>query len=123
MMQREACGRPVVLIVEDEILLRWTIVSVIDETGFNASEAGSGVEAISILERRNDVWAVVTDVQMPGPIDGLRLAHLMLNAVHCHFLPFALANAGNFTTTAAVVDGWIRRRPCPSYLSCGPFPR
>jgi CheY-like chemotaxis protein len=77
LMQREACGRPVVLIVEDEILLRWTIVSVIDETGFNASEAGSGVEAISILERRNDVWAVVTDVQMPGPIDGLRLAHLI----------------------------------------------
>ena len=76
-MQREACGRPVVLIVEDEVLLRWTIVSVIDETGFNAFEAGSAVEAISILERRNDVWAVVTDVQMPGSIDGLQLAHLI----------------------------------------------
>ena len=76
-MQREACGRPVVLIVEDEVLLRWTTVSVIDETGFNAFEAGSAVEAISILERRSDVWAVVTDVQMPGSIDGLKLAHLI----------------------------------------------
>jgi two-component system, response regulator PdtaR len=76
-MQREACGRPVVLIVEDEVLLRWTIVSVIDGTGFSAFEAGSAVEAISILERRGDVWAVVTDVQMPGSIDGLQLAHVI----------------------------------------------
>ena len=76
-MQQEACGRPAVLVVEDEILLRWTTVSMIDETGFNAFEAGSAVEAISMLERRNDVWAVVTDVQMPGSIDGLKLAHLI----------------------------------------------
>ena len=76
-MQQEACNRPAVLVVEDEILLRWTAASVIDETGFNASEAGSAVEAISMLERRNDVWAVVTDVQMPGSIDGLKLAHLI----------------------------------------------
>jgi CheY-like chemotaxis protein len=76
-MQREACSRPVVLIVEDEVLLRWTTVSVIDETGFDAFEAGSAVEAISILERRNDVWAVVTDVQMPGSINGLQLADLI----------------------------------------------
>ena len=77
LMQREACGRPVVLIVEDEVLVRWSTVSVVDETGFNAFEAGSAVEAISILERQSDVWAVVTDVQMPGSIDGLKLAHLV----------------------------------------------
>jgi CheY-like chemotaxis protein len=77
LMQRETRGRPVVLVVEDEILLRWATVSVIDETGFNAFEAGSAVEAISILERRSDVWAVVTDVQMPGSINGLKLAHLI----------------------------------------------
>jgi CheY-like chemotaxis protein len=77
LMQREAGDRPVVLIVEDEVLLRWATVSVIDETGFNAFEAGSAIEAISILERQSDVWAVVTDVQMPGSIDGLKLAHLI----------------------------------------------
>ena len=48
-MQQEACNRPAVLVVEDEILLRWTAASLIDETGFNASEAGSAVEAISML--------------------------------------------------------------------------
>lgn len=76
-MQREACGRLVVLVVEDEVLLRWSTVSVVDETGFTAFEAGSATEAISILERQSDVWAVVTDVQMPGSIDGLKLAHLV----------------------------------------------
>ena len=76
-MQREACGRPVVLVVEDEVLLRWSTASVVDETGFTAFEAGSAVEALSILERQSDVWAVVTDVQMPGSIDGLKLAHLV----------------------------------------------
>lgn len=76
-MQPQACSRPVVLIVEDEVLVRWAIVSVIDETGFEAFEAGSAIEAVSILERRSDVWAVVTDIQMPGSIDGLQLAHLI----------------------------------------------
>ncbi len=77
LMQRDACGRPVVLIVEDEVLLRWTTVSLIDETGFGTFEAGSAVEALSILERQTEVWAVVTDVHMPGSIDGLKLAHLI----------------------------------------------
>jgi CheY-like chemotaxis protein len=77
MQQREACGRPVVLVVEDEVLLRWSTVAVVDDTGFDAFEAGSAAEAISILERQSDMWAVVTDVQMPGSIDGLKLAHLI----------------------------------------------
>jgi CheY-like chemotaxis protein len=76
-MQRQACSRPVVLIVEDEILLRWTAAAVIEEAGFDALEAESAVEAISILESRGDIWVVFTDVQIPGPIDGLQLTHLI----------------------------------------------
>jgi CheY-like chemotaxis protein len=76
-MQRQACSRPVVLIVEDEILLRWTAISIIEEAGFLALEAESAAEALSILETRRDIWVVFTDVQMPGPIDGLQLAHLV----------------------------------------------
>src|SRR6476620_8754876 len=76
LMQREDCGGPVVLIVGDEVWVSWARVWVIDGTGFSAFEAGSA-EAISILERRGDVWAVVTDVQMPGSIDGLQLAHVI----------------------------------------------
>src|SRR3954468_11397680 len=76
-MQHQACSRRVVLIVEDEMLLRWSAVAVVEEAGFDVVEAGSAIEAISVLEKRNDVWVIFTDVQMPGPIDGLQLAHLV----------------------------------------------
>jgi CheY-like chemotaxis protein len=74
-MQRHACTRPLVLVVEDEILLRWTVAEGLQEAGFDVVEAGSAIEAISILEKRADIHAVFTDIQMPGSIDGLKLAH------------------------------------------------
>jgi CheY-like chemotaxis protein len=66
-----------VLVVEDEILLRWTVAEALQEAGFDVVEAGSAIEAISILEKRVDIHAVFTDIQMPGSIDGLKLAHLI----------------------------------------------
>lgn len=76
-MQHRACSRPVVLVVEDDILLRWTAVAIIEEAGFDVVEAGTGVEAMSVLEKRCDIRTVFTDVEMPGSIDGLQLAHLI----------------------------------------------
>jgi CheY-like chemotaxis protein len=76
-MQVEACSRAVVLVVEDEALLRWNTVAVIEEAGFEVVEAADAIEAISILEKRLDIRVVFTDVQMPGSMDGLRLAHLI----------------------------------------------
>lgn len=76
-MQPQACGRPIVLVVEDEALLRETAVLTIEEAGFDVLEAGSAAEAISILEKRSDTWVVFTDVQIPGSINGLQLAHLI----------------------------------------------
>jgi CheY-like chemotaxis protein len=66
-----------VLVVEDEILLRWTVAEALQEAGFDVVEAGSAIEAISILEKRVDIHTVFTDIQMPGSIDGLKLAHLI----------------------------------------------
>ena len=68
-------GRPVVLIVEDELLIRQYAVEMIDDAGFEAIEAANADEAIDILERRNDIQIVFTDIHMPGSIDGLKLAH------------------------------------------------
>jgi CheY-like chemotaxis protein len=76
-MQADACSRAVVLVVEDEPLLRWNTVAVIEEAGFEVVEAANAIEAISMLEKRLDIRAVFTDVQMPGSMDGLRLAHLI----------------------------------------------
>ena len=68
-------GRPVVLVVEDEFLIREYAVEMINEAGFEAIEAANADEAIEILECRSDVRIVFTDVHMSGSIDGLKLAH------------------------------------------------
>ena len=65
---------PVVLVVEDESLIRMQTVAVIDEAGYNVIEASNTDEAIAILEKRKDIRIVVTDIEMPGSMDGLKLA-------------------------------------------------
>lgn len=66
--------RPVVLVVEDEFLIREYAVEMVNEAGFEAIEAANADEAIGILECRGDIRIVFTDVHMPGSIDGLKLA-------------------------------------------------
>ena len=66
--------RPVVLIVEDEFLLRMDAVDMIAAAGFEVVEAANADEAIEILEARRDITVVFTDIQMPGSMDGLKLA-------------------------------------------------
>src|SRR5437899_9802897 len=76
-MRHSACSRPVVLVVEDDVLLRWTAIAIIEEAGFDVVEAGAGIEAISVLEKRSDIQTVFTDVELPGSINGIQLAHLI----------------------------------------------
>jgi CheY-like chemotaxis protein len=66
--------RPVVLIVEDEYLLRIDAVDIVAAAGFEVLEAGNADEAIDILEAHPDITVVFTDIQMPGSMDGLKLA-------------------------------------------------
>jgi len=70
---------PVVLIVEDEPLVRLSAVKMIEDAGFEVIEAPNADEAIRILESRRDIRVVFTDVQMPGSMDGLKLAHAVRN--------------------------------------------
>ncbi len=68
-------SRPkVVLIVEDDYLIRMDAIDMIRSAGFEAIEAKDADEAIEILERRPDITVVFTDVHMPGSMDGLKLA-------------------------------------------------
>jgi CheY-like chemotaxis protein len=69
-----ASKRPVVLIVEDEFLLRMNAVDMIAAAGFEVVEAENADQAIEILEARFDITVVFTDIQMPGSMDGLKLA-------------------------------------------------
>src|SRR5436309_1694174 len=69
---------PNVLIVEDEMVLRMRAVDIVEDAGFCAVEAANADQAMSILESRSDISLLFTDIQMPGSMDGLKLAH----AVH-----------------------------------------
>lgn len=78
-MSSELTGSPAnVLVVEDEMVLRMRAVDIVEDAGFTAVEAVNADEAISILEARSDISLLFTDIQMPGSMDGLKLAH----AVH-----------------------------------------
>lgn len=77
-MSTDLSSVPNVLVVEDEMILRMRAVDIVEDAGFCPVEAVNADEAISILESRSDISLLFTDIQMPGSIDGLKLAH----AVH-----------------------------------------
>lgn len=65
----------VVLIVEDEALIRMETVQWLEDAGYITLEASNADDAIRILESRMDIRAVFTDITMSGSMDGLKLAH------------------------------------------------
>src|SRR6202453_5027741 len=64
-----------VLIVEDEFLLRANAVDFFEGAGFIVYDASNADEAIALLELHDDIRVVFTDINMPGSMDGLKLAH------------------------------------------------
>ena len=98
--------RPVVLIVEDEFLLRMEAGDIIAAAGFEVVEAADADEAIEILESRLDITVIFTDIQMPGSMDGLKLARavrgrwppikIVATSGHAHVLETDLPEGGRF---------------------------
>jgi len=71
----------VVLLVEDEALVRMFAADLLrEEAGFKVVEAGNADEALTVLEATPDVEVLVTDVEMPGTLDGFTLARLVNRA-------------------------------------------
>src|SRR5918994_1858826 len=68
-----------VLVVEDEMVLRMRAVDIVEDAGFTAIEAINAEQALSILESRSDISLLFSDIQMPGSMDGLKLAHAVHN--------------------------------------------
>lgn len=66
----------VVLVVEDELMLRMRAVDIVQDAGFLPIEAVNADQAVQILETRDDISVLFTDIQMPGSMDGLKLAHV-----------------------------------------------
>ena len=65
---------PVILVVEDEALVRFAAVGMLEDAGFRIIEAANGDQALELLAADSDVQLLFTDVNMPGATDGLSLA-------------------------------------------------
>jgi len=57
------------------MMLRMRAVDMVEDAGYTPVEAVDADGAVAILESRSDIALMVTDIQMPGSMDGLRLAH------------------------------------------------
>ncbi len=70
-------NRQIVLVVEDEPLLRMAGADMIENAGFDVVEAANATEAVRILETRPDIRIVFSDIDMPAGINGMRLAAII----------------------------------------------
>lgn len=97
----ERGGVAIVLVVEDEPLQRMDMIDMAERAGFEVLEAHNADHAIMLLERRPDVRLVLADIDMPGTMNGLRLAA----AVRRRWVPISI-----ILTTAGVAP---RREEMP----------
>jgi DNA-binding NtrC family response regulator len=72
----------VILVVEDEPLVRALAVDVLEEAGFEVIEAPTADHAVLVLETRSDIRVVFTDVDMPGRLNGFQLARIVQDHHH-----------------------------------------
>ena len=70
---------PVILIVDDDPFLRMLTAEFVNEAGFETLEAGDADQAIAILESCSEIAVLFTDINMPGSMDGLKLARVVSN--------------------------------------------
>jgi two-component system, response regulator PdtaR len=112
---------PVVLVVEDEPLVRMTAADELEEYGFHVLEAANADEALTLMEGHAvDVQVLFTDLNMPGSMDGIALAeevhrrwphiHLLISSGREELQPDEIPNHGHFVAkpyVAAHVVGHI----------------
>lgn len=99
-----------VLIVEDDQLLKLMTRDIVEEAGFSTLEASDADEAIALLATRSDIAMLLTDVNMPGSMDGLKLAHAV--RVRWPHIKIVVASArGDITTGDLPVDSRFFRKP------------
>jgi CheY-like chemotaxis protein len=81
MSENKTEAAPVVLVVEDEAILRFVVTDMLEGHGYTVVEAATAVDALKVLETRPEVRVLFTDIEMPGKLTGMDLARL----VHEHW--------------------------------------
>lgn len=99
-----------VLVVEDETFIRMDAVELLRAAGFDILEATNADQAIQMLERHLDIRLMFTDIDMPGSMNGLKLA----GAVRDRWPPVRIiATSGHFNVQAGDLpaDARFIRKP------------
>jgi CheY-like chemotaxis protein len=63
-----------ILVVEDEVFVRIDVAMSLENEGYRVTQAAKAEEALAVLQTQTPIHRMLTDVNMPGPIDGLQLA-------------------------------------------------
>ncbi len=66
-----------VLIAEDEVLVRLQLADTLTDAGYTVYEASGADEAIAMMEKHPEIEVLITDIDMPGSMDGLKLSHFV----------------------------------------------
>jgi two-component system, response regulator PdtaR len=69
-------GEQAVLVVEDESLLRVVAADMLEYAGFRVIEASNADAALDLIESGTPISGLFTDIEMPGRLDGVALAHI-----------------------------------------------
>ncbi len=68
---------PYILVVEDEPVIRCQIAVILEDEGFRVRQAGDAAEAYALLMEQPDITLLITDVRLPGAVDGAGLAKVV----------------------------------------------
>jgi CheY-like chemotaxis protein len=71
----DALPGPVALVVDDEPLILMDTSDMMSDVGYHVIEARNADDAFEFLKQHSSLKVVLTDIQMPGEIDGIKLAH------------------------------------------------
>ena len=99
---------PVLLIVEDEILLRMAMAEQMREVGFVVIDAADGDEALSLLRGYPQVDAIFSDVRMPGVVDGVALAQIV-NRYYPRVKIFLTSGVVDRLPASGIAAGFFRK--------------
>lgn len=97
----------VVLVVEDESIIRMLLCDALEDAGFVVVEAEGADPAIAAFDSGQDIGAVVTDLRMPGTMDGLGLARWM--CTHTPGIPIIITSGFASQSEAETANPCIKR--------------
>jgi CheY-like chemotaxis protein len=106
-----------ILIVEDEFLIRLTLAEALADEGFEILEASTAAEALALLRHSTDVALLLTDVQLPGGMDGVQLASAArLSAPHLPVIYMTGRPESASRATTSARDAFIAKPYLPSVV-------